>query len=266
MAVDPRRDRIRRNMKRMWMMQASNAVYVPPPAPTYDPADLFEGGTYKGFWLDATDLSTMRQDSGGTGAVASASDPVGWWQSKAGDGAVVTQATAGLRPTYQIVSGKNVVRFDATDDKLTGDATINAGLSTGSGYTVVLVMSTTGSGWVINLGGPSVAWIAFGGTQMRWYSNASFISAGALPQSTVAVFSAKGPMGSTGTFRVRKDGIEVTSASETTIAASGTVTIGDNGAANAMDITHIFVINREMADAELLELETYLASTAGLTI
>lgn len=53
-------------------------------------------------WLDGADLSTMRQNSNGTTAVALNSDPVGYWGDKSGNGRNAIQATTGNRPTYSL--------------------------------------------------------------------------------------------------------------------------------------------------------------------
>jgi hypothetical protein len=84
----------------------------------WTPARLFMGGE-TGFWLDAKDPSTMRQNSGGTGAVGDG-DPVGWWTTKAGTSLTFTQATSGLRPTYTSANGLVFVTETGTMLRATG--------------------------------------------------------------------------------------------------------------------------------------------------
>lgn len=73
-------------------------------------------------WLDPSDLSKMFQSSGGTGAVAADSDPVGKINDKSGNGNHFTQATSGLRPLYKTSGGLRWLQFDGVDDALVGPA------------------------------------------------------------------------------------------------------------------------------------------------
>jgi len=80
-------------------------------------------------WLDASDTSTLKQDSNGTTAVSSASDPIGYWRDKSGNGYNVVQATSGNQASYSTTNGPNVyfngitnnlVRLQAPNSILTG--------------------------------------------------------------------------------------------------------------------------------------------------
>jgi hypothetical protein len=78
-------------------------------------------------WLDASDASTLFQASNGTTPATADTNPIGYWGDKSGNGRNVTQATAGKKPLLKtaIQNGKNVVRFDGTDDALTGGDTLD---------------------------------------------------------------------------------------------------------------------------------------------
>jgi len=69
-------------------------------------------------WWDASDLSTMAQNSNGTTAVASASDPVGYWADKSGNGRHAKQTTNNNRPQVQLadLNGRPGLNFDGSDD------------------------------------------------------------------------------------------------------------------------------------------------------
>ncbi|TPM33742.1 hypothetical protein FJ955_03100 [Mesorhizobium sp. B2-2-2] len=69
--------------------------------PTFDPTSLF-GVSDDGGWYDVSDLATLKQDSGGTGAVSADGDPVGFIGDKSGKGHHLRQATSGARPTLRI--------------------------------------------------------------------------------------------------------------------------------------------------------------------
>jgi hypothetical protein len=74
---------------------------------SYTPASLFQNGTYKGYWVDASDLSTLKQNSNGTTDVASDNDPVGYVAEKSGAGGTLIQATSGQRPLHR--AGDDIV-------------------------------------------------------------------------------------------------------------------------------------------------------------
>lgn len=85
----------------------------------FSPAGLFGAGD-SGVLFTPWDLSTLKQNSNGTGAVAAANDPVGYMTCVAGGGGNAIQATAGLRPLFKIDgNGKNYVSWDGTDDYMT---------------------------------------------------------------------------------------------------------------------------------------------------
>jgi hypothetical protein len=66
-------------------------------------------------WLDAADATTITQ-SGGL---------VSQWNDKSGNANHATQSTSGSRPTRQtaVQNGRDVLRFDGTDDWLSGTVT-----------------------------------------------------------------------------------------------------------------------------------------------
>jgi hypothetical protein len=67
-------------------------------------------------WLDASDATSLYQNSDGTVAAVNSGDPVGYWRDKSGNNRHATQATAGSRPTVGASStaGKNAVRNNGT--------------------------------------------------------------------------------------------------------------------------------------------------------
>lgn len=66
-----------------------------------------------GLWLDADDSATITVATG-----------VSRWADKSGNARDVTQTTTGFQPSYQAASlnGRNVVRFDGSDDRLVSSA------------------------------------------------------------------------------------------------------------------------------------------------
>jgi hypothetical protein len=68
-------------------------------------------------WFDASDISTLYQDSARTTAVTTNGDPVGSWGDKSGNSRHLSQGTSGSRPTY--TSSGTSLSFDGTDDTMT---------------------------------------------------------------------------------------------------------------------------------------------------
>jgi hypothetical protein len=84
-------------------------------ADPWSPARLFAGGE-AGAWFDPSDLSTLAQNSDGTGAVA-IGDPVGYMADLSGNGNHATQGAAGARPVLrQTAGGLFYLEFDGVDD------------------------------------------------------------------------------------------------------------------------------------------------------
>lgn len=74
-------------------------------------------------WLDASDSTTLFQNSDGTTPAIADSDPIGYWGDKSGNGNNVIQSDVSLKPSLKLTiqNNKNTLRFDGTNDKLTGN-------------------------------------------------------------------------------------------------------------------------------------------------
>ena len=66
-------------------------------------------------WLDASDSTTLFQDSAKTTLATADGDPVGCWADKSGNGRDVTQATTANKPARSSASGVQSVLFDGGD-------------------------------------------------------------------------------------------------------------------------------------------------------
>jgi hypothetical protein len=87
----------------------------------FDPADLFNGGL-KGAWYDASDLTTLWQDTAGTTPVTTDGQSVARWDDKSGNGNNLLQSTSGFRPVYRTSGGLHWVDFAGGDDRLSSAA------------------------------------------------------------------------------------------------------------------------------------------------
>ena len=105
------------------IMAAAGAQSV---APAWTPAQLFANGE-SGYWVDASDLSTMFQDTAGTIPVTASGQPVALWKNKVLQPLFdFSQTTASWQPVLDIASGKYSVLFDGVDDVLrTADTAFN---------------------------------------------------------------------------------------------------------------------------------------------
>ena len=95
------------------------------PTLTDDLAAIFAATSAKGYMLRLDSAATLFQNSGGTGAVSSVSDPIGYATDLSGNGNHFTQATAGNRPTW---NGSRA-SFDGAGDRLTRTALDLSGMS-----------------------------------------------------------------------------------------------------------------------------------------
>ena len=93
-------------------------------------------------WLDAT-KGLFDATSGGSAVTADGS-AVARWEDQSGNGNHLTQATSNNRPVLKtsIQNGKNVIRFDGSNDRLTGGDVLDLGTD---GITIFAVVKITGS-------------------------------------------------------------------------------------------------------------------------
>lgn len=273
-------------MKRMWMMQASNAVYVPPPSDPFDPADLYESGTYKGLWIDASDLSTLKQDTGGTTAVTADGDPVGYVSNKATTpGGALTRITGDTqRPLYKVVGGYSCLQFDGSNDGLEGNATLRTMTSGPVTYwTIVMVSSLASSGVAFN----DMAYIFTGSnfntTYFQYISNTQFGASLANAYTAIPtivstdknVFTIRYSSDGVSSFmNTRVNGVQVDDSSPTVsslnLGAGNAISmhVGHNGSADYFkgDLYQLYFINKSVTGTDLDNLESYMAAKAGITL
>jgi len=114
-------------LPRLGAMMQSGGGAVP-----FSIADLF-ASSEQGAWYGPSDLSTLFQVSDGTTPVTVATDPIGYFGDKSGNGNHATQATAAARPTYQ--TSPDRITLDKVDDRLS--VTVPAG-----GFTGTMVLGT----------------------------------------------------------------------------------------------------------------------------
>lgn len=87
---------------------------------TFSPSSSLFASGEKGAWFDASDLTTLFQDSAGTIPVTAVGQKVGKWLDKSGNNNHAVQATVANQPTYQIdeVGNPNVTFTRASNTQL----------------------------------------------------------------------------------------------------------------------------------------------------
>lgn len=93
-------------------------------------------------WYDASDLSTLAQNSDGTSAATAESDPVGYVRDKGPNGHNLTQAVNNDRPILDLSAqnGRAALRFDGSNDCLTSATSYLSGVTS----TVLIVAQREG--------------------------------------------------------------------------------------------------------------------------
>jgi hypothetical protein len=97
-------------------------------------------------WFDASDLSTMAQNSNGTTAATATNDPVGFWRDKSGQGRHAKQTTNNNRPTVQLAdrNGRAGLNFDGSNDFFVCDPGAQFGITY---FIAVLRRTGTPNAW-----------------------------------------------------------------------------------------------------------------------
>ncbi len=69
-------------------------------------------------WVDASDMTTLFQDSARTTPITAPADPIGGVADKSGSGKHLLQATGAARMAFRQTGGKNAINPDGVDDEL----------------------------------------------------------------------------------------------------------------------------------------------------
>jgi len=96
-------------------------------------------------WLDASDTTTLFQDTAGTTAVTADGQSVACWKDKSGNAYSFTQATSGNRPTFKTaaLNGGNILRWNGTSQYLQSSTTLPFFASPSSGGTFFFVFNAS---------------------------------------------------------------------------------------------------------------------------
>jgi hypothetical protein len=225
-------------------------------------------------WLDASDGSTVFDAVSGGSPVAPGG-AVWRWEDKSGNGRHFTQSTTNNHPTYTgTLNGRNVITFDGSNDELRRSGIAHSALFDATGG-VSLCVFTLNNDNVYTV-------VATGDTASRdrFSNNGSFhgsfrntrfenIIIGVLPTTGSHIFGSRAIAGGDHTMRLNKSVI-FTGADDFANFRSKTNQLWQIGTGNQSDhmdgsIAEIIFYGRgTLSDAEIAQLENYLAKKWGL--
>ena len=237
-------------------------------------------------WLDASDSSTLFQNSDGTVPATATSDPVGAWLDKSGNGRHAVQATAGSRPTISATTqgGRKALAFASQSQTVVSPVT----------FAQYIADATTSPkmvfAWVARPEG-SVVGITFGSpthpnSASRVFYSSDFGAAGSHIVDFGSVSGARlaGTVGDEANnaghvysaFRdgavvaIRRDGVEIlrkTNATGVYTDTTGTLAINTaGGGSSTASWMEFMAYAASMPAANITRLERYLAAKWGIAL
>ena len=232
-------------------------------------------------WLDASDSSTLFQNSDGTVPATATSDPVGYWADKSGNGRHAVQATAGSRPTRSVAINTRsaVLLANGAVQRLTANGVYMDALGddTNKRITILATLQSSGQSQQKSIGEVDQS-SGFG--CYHNISNIAYFDAGAgAPASRAQGALASSVITGGSVFAGRRDGGNVNQwyngaliAGGLTSATGSLRTAGDNPfsvrAVNSGSLAYgeVLVYNRALTTDERQRVERYLAARWGIAL
>lgn len=203
-------------------------------------------------WLDAGSLAL------------SDNDPVSTWADRSGNGNDATQGTGANQPTYKtnILNGRPIVRFDATNDGM------STALTLVNPFSLICVTKWDGSAGTRRVIAGSNNWLMGPySSNWNWFSGAAF--AKTFPaNSTDFVIHGVRQNASDGVHFLVTVGADdiLTATAVATPGTPGSVRFGTSGAGGEVagaDVAQVVAYSREISDGELGSLIAYFNSLYG---
>ena len=261
----------------LWLdASAPNALYTTDAGPVEVPAG-FQPTDISGCigWYDSADLSSMKQNSDGSGSVV-AGDPVGYWADKGSSAAHVT-ASGSARPTLaaDAFNGRTALVFNGTSTGLSRtNYTGQGGLS---GQTRIAVCSHTSTSVAMfsrrayGVGGDY--FLFMNGNARNAVDDSVNFTGFTIGSGNICPPGIYADVYSNSTISFFSSGSGVTPTPNGTLPAttggtSTTLWIGNNVGANFWwngPICEYIIFNRTLTRAELARVEAYLAAKWGIS-
>lgn len=212
---------------------------------------------------------------------AIASNPVGYWADKSGNGRHATQATAGNRPRINssLINNRRVVEFPNNALNLQNQLNISGALTTTNDIEMIVVArkiglfgGSGGYGSLLRASSNNAAgpWLAVDNGKVVMYggSQGSQLAASAVPTSA---FISHGSMIGGGTeLRINGALVDSDSLTGTPAIAAAVSRIGpyynEGGGPLYADVAEVLAYARSLTTSERQRLERYLAAKWGITL
>ena len=243
-------------------------------------------------WYDASDASTLYDATSG-GSLVAADGGVARWEDKSGNSRHATQATSASRPLRKasVQGGKDVLRFDGSNDFLTSSDFLDLSLSgdaitafavvkrqtTGAYHAILSKFDSTGSastedGWTFRFTDTN----KIGATFVKDASLTTKVSDSTVSASSFTLFGFKAVAGSLTTSIVlyRQGAILASSVTSSSVQTMDNTTYpvqigielfrGSLYYAYSGDIAEIIIYNSALSDADRSSVESYLTTKWGI--
>jgi hypothetical protein len=220
-------------------------------------------------WLDASDSSTLFQNSDGTTPATATSDPVGYWGNKVGAGAF-TQSTAFRRPVRNLSfqNNKPAVVGDGVDDWLSAAAS-SIGLSSVTAATGFFVYRSTGGGVAWDFGTASSGNTAVAGLVYDDFFR-NFRTPGSFTAPSIGVTAVTSPASGGRSYRINGAAMPLTDsglfATPTTAYVGGGPTFPSGFISFGGGVCEALVYGTVLSAPDIGRIERYLAAKWGITL
>jgi hypothetical protein len=221
-------------------------------------------------WLDASDSSTLFQNSDGTVPATASSDPVGAWLDKSGNARHATQSVSGSRPTISAMGSRRALRLGASGAVSRLSLGNLSAAFPAAGNVFVAFQPNSDSQYTLYSTRNNDDTYANTSTSLwgTWVNTRTSVTS-SRPSSGAHVANLYGTSGS---FSVIEDGALIHSSSALAWEPGNDHNIGSRPASAAgqtpLDgwIGEVIAYNRALTTAERQRLERYLAAKWGITL
>lgn len=233
-------------------------------------------------WLDADDSTTLFQDLAMTIPAVLDSDVVGGWADKSGNANHATQATTARKPLLKLViqNGRDVVRFDGTDDFLSLAVVLLSISDAAQPYTCFVVVKTadTAGAFIGQYVGVDNNRFGFGsgispgdGKLRYWKADAISIadSQTTISDGNAHIAEFKKISSGANQTTLYRDGNLVATGTDYRAFSNDITTFGAISAGSAPlsgDLDEILIYNSALSDSDRGDVESYLSAKWGITL
>jgi len=227
-------------------------------APSFSPLDI----PGLALWLDASDSTTLFQDSAGTTPATADNDVVGCMSDKSGNGYHAVQVTTANKPLLKLAqqNGKSVVRFDGVNDNMLA----NFGATISQPGTLLFAFNPKGSSanYLCDGVSPLYRWALYSIGGVHMYAGTGFSTGFGWPSQmaiATAVFNGASSI-------ARRNGAQTASGNAGTNSLTGLTIAGrvEPGSPLTVDIAELLLYTGALSTPNIEALEAYLNAKWGV--